>query len=99
MLSRNLKPVERLRAIGNRHERTPGEVAIAWTRHHPAGTAAVVGFRSAQQLSGIIEAAEFRLLPSEMLEIENVRAPDDAASSSIRSSSLSLYLYLYIFDL
>jgi hypothetical protein len=57
MLSRNLKRVERLCAIGNRHERTPGEVAIAWTLHHPAVTAAMVGFRSAQQLSGIIGAA------------------------------------------
>jgi aryl-alcohol dehydrogenase-like predicted oxidoreductase len=57
MLSRNLKRVERLCAIGNRHERTPGEVAIAWTLHHPAVTAAMVGFRSAQQLSGIIRAA------------------------------------------
>src|SRR5579872_5247240 len=71
LLSRNLKLVERLRDIGNRHDRTPGEVAIAWTLHNPAVTAAIVGFRSAKQVSGIIGAAEFRLLPSEMMEIEN----------------------------
>jgi aryl-alcohol dehydrogenase-like predicted oxidoreductase len=70
LLSRNLKLVERLRDIGNRHQRAPGEVAIAWTLHNPAVTGAIVGFRSAKQVSGIIGAAEFRLLPSEMREIE-----------------------------
>ncbi len=72
LLSRNLKVVEHLRAIGNRHGRTPGEVAIAWTLNHPAITAAIVGFRSSRQVAGIIGAAEFRLLPNEIAEIEDV---------------------------
>jgi aryl-alcohol dehydrogenase-like predicted oxidoreductase len=63
--------VERLREIGNRHGRTPGEVAIAWTLNNPAVTAAIVGFRSVKQVSGIIGAAEFRLLPAEITEIED----------------------------
>ena len=71
LLSRNLRLVERLRDIGNRHKRTPGEMAIAWTLNNPAVTGAIVGFRSAKQVSGIIGAAEFQLLPSEMSEIEN----------------------------
>lgn len=70
LLSRNLKLVELLRIIGQRHERGPGEVAIAWTLNHPAVTAAIVGFRSVRQVSGIVGAAEFRLLPSELAEIE-----------------------------
>ena len=70
LLFRNLRVVERLRDIGNRHKRTPGEVAIAWTLNNRAVTGAIVGFRSAEQVSGIIGAAEFRLLPSEISEIE-----------------------------
>jgi len=70
LLSRNLKLVEHLRVIGNRHGRTPGEVAIAWTLNHPAVTGAIVGFRSARQVAGIIGAAEFRLLPDEIAEID-----------------------------
>lgn len=70
LLSRNLKLVERLREIGNRHGRTPGEVAIAWTLNNPAVTGAIVGFRSAKQVSGIIGAAEFRLMPDEIAEID-----------------------------
>ena len=70
LLSRNLQLVEHLRVIGKRHGRTPGEVAIAWTLNHPAVTGAIVGFRSARQVAGIIGAAEFRLLPDEIAEID-----------------------------
>jgi aryl-alcohol dehydrogenase-like predicted oxidoreductase len=70
--SRNLRLVEFLRTIGARHGRSPGEVAIAWTLNHPAVTGAIVGFRSPQQVAGIIGAAEFRLLASEIQEIEDV---------------------------
>lgn len=68
-LSRNLELVEVMRAIGQRHGRTPGEVAIAWTLRHPAVTAAIVGLRSPEQLTGVIGAAEFRLSSDEIDEI------------------------------
>jgi aryl-alcohol dehydrogenase-like predicted oxidoreductase len=70
LLSRNLRLVELLRAIGDRHGRTPGEVAIAWTLRHPAVTGAIVGLRRPDQLAGVIGAAEFRLSPAEVAEIE-----------------------------
>jgi aryl-alcohol dehydrogenase-like predicted oxidoreductase len=79
LLSRNLRLVERLRDIGNRHERTPGEVAVAWTLKNPAVTGAIVGFRSVKQVSGVIGAAEFRLLPGEMSEIEDALKQEIAA--------------------
>jgi len=74
-LSRNLQLVELLRSIGERHGRTPGEMAIAWTSRNPAVTAAIVGLRSPQQVSGIIGAAEFRLSSEEIGEIENFLGP------------------------
>lgn len=69
-LSRNLQIVELLREIGQRHGRTPGEVAIAWTLNNPAVTGAIVGFRNVQQVAGIIGSAEFRLHRTEIQEIE-----------------------------
>jgi aryl-alcohol dehydrogenase-like predicted oxidoreductase len=69
-LTRNLELAELLRAIGQRHGRTPGEVAIAWTLCHPAVTAAIVGMRSAKQVEGVIGAAAFRLTAEEVQEIE-----------------------------
>src|SRR5258707_15520145 len=45
-LSKNIELVERLRQVGTRHKRTPGEVAIAWTLRHPEITAAIVAARN-----------------------------------------------------
>ena len=44
--------------------------AIAWTLNSPAVTAAIVGVRRPDQVPGIIGAAEFRLTPDEVREIE-----------------------------
>jgi aryl-alcohol dehydrogenase-like predicted oxidoreductase len=78
-LSRNLRVVEHLRDIGRRHGSSPGEVAIAWTLNHPAITGAIVGFRSPQQVAGIIGAAEFRLNQNEIAEIEDLLKQENAA--------------------
>jgi len=70
LLSRNLRLVQLLREIGDRYGRTPGEVAIAWTLHNFAVTAAIVGVRTAEQVSGVIGAAEFRLDVLEAAQID-----------------------------
>jgi aryl-alcohol dehydrogenase-like predicted oxidoreductase len=70
LLTRNLGLVEVLRGIGDRHGHTPGEVAIAWTLRDPVVTGAIVGMRSAQQAEQVVRAAEFRLSPEEIHEIE-----------------------------
>jgi aryl-alcohol dehydrogenase-like predicted oxidoreductase len=69
LLSRNLELVELLRGIGKRHNVEPGVVAIAWTLHNPAITAAIVGGRSAEQVNGVLPAATFRLSEAEFQEI------------------------------
>jgi aryl-alcohol dehydrogenase-like predicted oxidoreductase len=69
-LARNLQLVEQLRAIGRRHDRSPGEVAIAWTLRHPAVTAAIVGARRPSQVDGFIGAGTFRVSADEIEEIE-----------------------------
>jgi len=69
-LSEHLKVVERLRHVGARRGRSPGEVAIAWALNHPAVTGAIVGARSPRQVDGIIGAMDLRLTPSEVSDIE-----------------------------
>ncbi len=69
LISRNLELAELLRTIGKQHDVEPGVVAIAWTLHHPAITAAIVGGRSAQQVDGVLPAATFRLSEEEFAEI------------------------------
>jgi aryl-alcohol dehydrogenase-like predicted oxidoreductase len=69
-LSRNLELVDRLREIAQRHNRLPGEVAIAWTLRNPAVTGAIVGARNARQANGVMRAGELRLSDKEVNEIE-----------------------------
>jgi aryl-alcohol dehydrogenase-like predicted oxidoreductase len=73
-LSKNLELVERLRAIGNRYGRTPGEVAVAWTLRHPAVTGAIVGARNAKQAEGVMRAGELKLTAQDLAEIEGTAA-------------------------
>jgi aryl-alcohol dehydrogenase-like predicted oxidoreductase len=68
-LSRNLRLVELLRKIGASHDVEPGVVAVAWTLHNPAITAAIVGGRSADQVKGLAPALHFRLNEDEFGQI------------------------------
>jgi len=72
-LTKNLELVERMREMGQRHGRTPGEVAIAWTLRRPEVTAAIVGMRSGKQVDGVIGAMDFRLTAEEVAELEGMR--------------------------
>lgn len=68
-LSRNLRLVDLLREIGKPHQVEPGVVSVAWTLHHPAITAAIVGGRSAEQVEGLAPALHFRLTEDEYSRI------------------------------
>jgi aryl-alcohol dehydrogenase-like predicted oxidoreductase len=73
-LSKNIDLVERLRRVGARHGRNPGEVAIAWVLSNPAVTGAIVGARNAEQAEGVMRAGELTLSPEEIAEIEGAAA-------------------------
>jgi aryl-alcohol dehydrogenase-like predicted oxidoreductase len=69
-LSRNLELVERLATVAERHDTTPGAVAVAWTLQNPAVDGAIVGFRSPEQVDPILAAAALELTDEEIDEIE-----------------------------
>lgn len=74
LLSRNLAVAEFLKTISARHKVSAGVVAIAWTLHNPAITAAIVGGRNAKQVEGVFPAATFRLTEAEYAEINKFLA-------------------------
>ena len=74
-LGRNLALVERLRAVGARHGRGPGEVAIAWTLRDTVVAGAIVGARTAQQVDGIVRAASIALDARDLAEIARPAHP------------------------
>jgi aryl-alcohol dehydrogenase-like predicted oxidoreductase len=69
LLTRNLAIADLLKQIGARHNVVAGVIAIAWTLHHPAITAAIVGGRNPSQVEGTFPAPSFRLSEAEYAEI------------------------------
>ena len=69
-LSRHLAQVERLKAVAQRYDATPGAVAVAWTLRNPAVDGAIVGFRRPDQVDPILTAAGLELTDDDVAEIE-----------------------------
>lgn len=69
-LSANLDLVARLERVAERHDATPGAIAVAWTLRNPAVDGAIVGFRSPDQVDPILAAASLRLSDEDLAEIE-----------------------------
>jgi len=69
-LSRHIALVERLQTVADRHDATPGAVAVAWTLRNPAVDGAIVGFRRPDQVDAIVAAANLELTDEDLDEIE-----------------------------
>jgi aryl-alcohol dehydrogenase-like predicted oxidoreductase len=74
-LSTNLALVERLRKVGQKYGRPPGQVAVAWVLGNSAVTAAIVGARNAEQVEKNVGAAELDLTDEEVAQIESSNVP------------------------
>jgi aryl-alcohol dehydrogenase-like predicted oxidoreductase len=68
-LSRHLATVERLETVAERHDTTPGAVAIAWALSNSAVDGAIVGFRRPEQVDPLVPAANLELTPDDLAEI------------------------------
>jgi aryl-alcohol dehydrogenase-like predicted oxidoreductase len=69
-LSRNLELAARLAVVAERHDTTPGAVAVAWTLRNPAVDGAIVGFRRPDQVDAIPPAASLELTEADIADIE-----------------------------
>ena len=69
-LAQHLAQVERLKAVAERHDTTPGAVAIAWTLRNAAVDGAIVGFRRPDQVDPILVAADIELDDDDVATIE-----------------------------
>ena len=69
LLTEHLALVERLGEVAERHDTTPGAVAIAWTLRNPAVDGAIVGFRRAGQVDPLMAAAHLDLTAEDLATI------------------------------
>ncbi|HEX3874267.1 MAG TPA: aldo/keto reductase [Solirubrobacteraceae bacterium] len=72
-LSDHLALVDRLKAVADRYETTPGAAAIAWTLRNPAVDAAIVGLRRPDQVDDLLAAATLDLSDDDAAELEGGR--------------------------
>lgn len=72
-LSDNLRVVEVLRRIAQRHRRSPAEIAIAWTLAGTAVSGAIVGGRRASQFTDVVGAVDVDLSDEDLAELEGYR--------------------------
>ena len=68
-LTRNLELVQRLALVADRHQTTPGAIAVAWALHNPAVDGAIVGFRRPDQVDPILAAANLDLTAHDLDDI------------------------------
>jgi aryl-alcohol dehydrogenase-like predicted oxidoreductase len=69
-LSRHLALVGRLESVAERHDTTPGAIAVAWTLRNPAVDGAIVGFRRPDQVDPILVAANLELSDDDVEAID-----------------------------
>jgi aryl-alcohol dehydrogenase-like predicted oxidoreductase len=68
-LSRNLAIVARLQTVADRHDTTPGAIAVAWTLHRPAVHGSIVGFRRPDQVEPLLTAGTIELTDDDLATI------------------------------
>lgn len=78
-LSRNLALVEKLRPVAARHDRSVGELALAWVLSRPEVTAAIVGGRRPGQAKGLAGAADWTLSEDDVSDIAKALAERETA--------------------
>jgi aryl-alcohol dehydrogenase-like predicted oxidoreductase len=68
-LSLHMALVERLRTVAERHDTTPGAIAVAWTLTNPAVDGAIVGFRRPDQIEPLLAASTIELSDDDLATI------------------------------
>lgn len=71
-LDPNLELVESLKDIARRHNRSVGELAVAWVLRRPELTAAIVGARRPDQIEQIAPTSEWQLDEQTVKEIDSL---------------------------
>ncbi len=71
---RNLRLIERLRAVAQRLNRTVGQLALRWVIQQPGVTSAIAGVKRASQVVENAGAGEFTISAEEMDEIDTILA-------------------------
>ncbi|MDC0035470.1 aldo/keto reductase [Chloroflexi bacterium] len=73
---KELKVVEKLKAIAQDHGKSVAQMAIAWTLGHPAVSVGLVGVRNERELKENVAAVDWKLNKATRKEIDDVFAAE-----------------------
>ncbi|MFO0677783.1 MAG: aldo/keto reductase [Polyangiaceae bacterium] len=73
---RNWKVLDAVVAMAKRRETTPSVVSLAWLLSKPETSSIIVGARTLAQLEDNLRAADVRLTPAEVKELDDASMPD-----------------------
>ena len=72
MTERNYDLIDKLYKIGQKHNATVGQTALAWVLGNPAVTSAIVGANSVDQLLESLRAADIVLHAEDRTELDEL---------------------------
>ena len=75
--AKELRVVERLKAIAKRHDKSVAQMAIAWTLGNPAVSVGLVGVRNEWELKENVAAADWKLSADVREEIDAIFAEEN----------------------
>ncbi len=78
-LTENLRLVDDLRPIADRHGKTLAQLAIAWVLRRPEVTGAIIGIRRPSQVEELVAAGDWALTARDIEEIDGLLARRDRA--------------------
>lgn len=73
---KELRVVERLKALAARYDKSVAQLALAWVLGNPAVTVALVGMRNERELQENVAAADWRLSEDDRAEIDRIFADE-----------------------
>ena len=85
---------EDLKKVAERHDTTPGAIAVAWALRHPPVDGAIVGFRRPDQVDPILPAATLELTDEDATELEADGASGGAVAADAWRRGASVVVVL-----
>jgi aryl-alcohol dehydrogenase-like predicted oxidoreductase len=85
----NARVVRRLEEIASRHNVTTAQLALAWVLHQGDDIVPIPGTRKRENLEANAAAADVRLSPDDLREIDEVASPDRVAGARGAEAYLS----------
>jgi aryl-alcohol dehydrogenase-like predicted oxidoreductase len=68
--------IDLVEKIAKRHDATPAQVSIAWLLTRSAVSSVILGARTVAQLDDNMKAADVKLAPEDVKELDDASAPD-----------------------